>query len=166
MTAKKTASKPKSTPKSAPKKTAPAAVTATPLKKPLTPAQVKVLAKMGDTDRAIAARVGKALASGGLGLDIAGVSGEGILQGVRESEAIIAAERALEQEAARLMGARLVADDKVWKAVTKLHRRLADEGDDYPEALARLEFLMDYISKRSQHRGSAAPADPTATTKK
>jgi hypothetical protein len=126
------------------------------LTKPLMPVQVQTMLKMGDTDRAIAARAAKALKKHQSELAIAGVDGESILNAIRTSEAIIPNIAIAERQTGRLVGARLIADDKVWRAITKLHRRLQNEGEDFPKAMDDFKFLLDYFAKRSKRTESSA----------
>jgi hypothetical protein len=119
------------------------------LPEPLSTTQMRPLLKIGDNDRAIAARAGKLLAKHEKALSIPGVTSNGVLDGVRAADAIVQAEAQLTDISARLMGARLLADDSVWKSITTLHRRLQSEGSRSPKVLADFEFLMDYFKRRS-----------------
>ena len=144
---------------SAKKKTTP--TTATPAKKPAQPdmslalteplngvARQKML-KVGDTDRAMAARVAKALVKHEATLAIPGVSSAAMLEDIRVSEKIIPSEALAQRQLVLLGNARLVRDDRTWRAVVKLHRRLQNEGSDDPEVQSDFQFLMDYMAKRS-----------------
>ena len=144
------------------------------LAKPLSAAEVKGLRKIGDTDRAISARAGKLLAQHESDLAITGVSSASILQNIRIAEAIEPNEALAQQQVGRLTGARMVADDRTWAQIVKLHRRLQNEGQDNPKALSDFQFLMDYMANRSlkveepnraprASDGAAPPAKGTGT---
>ena len=128
---------------------------------PLTAKEMHPLLKIGDSDRAIAARVAKAFAKHEAELNIKGVSSAGMLAAIRTSEALVISEAQAQAQVDRLMGARLVADNKIWKGITKLHRRIQNEGGDFPAAATALGFLVTYFTKRGR-KVEPPPPKPTA----
>jgi hypothetical protein len=134
------------------------------LPRPLKADQQSRLLRVSDADLAIAVRVAHILYKHAGTLNIPDISGDDMRSAIAHAEAI-GPEEAKAEQIVRLRGARMLAEDEVWRDVLKIADRARPLEKDDADLAADLAFLRDCLASKHSHHPAAHPADPTKTLK-
>jgi hypothetical protein len=128
------------------------------LPRPLKSDQQSRLLRVSDADLAIAVRVARILDKHASSLNIPGVTGDDMRAAIAHAESIGPEETKAEQIVLRLRGARMLAEDEVWRDVLKIADRARPLEKDDADLAADLAFLRDYLTSKHAHHAPSAPA--------